>query len=63
MMSVKRIPKSFPVKPLLLGQPAKNKVTCGYCGLSWDEGIITYWTPAPVGRCPFEYFHTKHPSK
>jgi hypothetical protein len=32
-------------------------VTCGSCGLSWDDAISTSWTPAPSGRCPFEYQH------
>lgn len=31
--------------------------TCGSCGLSWDDSIPTSWTPAPSGRCPFEYQH------
>jgi hypothetical protein len=25
--------------------------------LSWDDSIPTSYTPAPSGRCPFEYFH------
>jgi hypothetical protein len=58
-MSLKRIPKDFPVQPLLPGQSAKDKATCGHCGISWDDGIITGWTPTPSARCPFEYFHTK----
>lgn len=32
-------------------------VRCGSCGLSWDDSFSTSWTPAPSGRCPFEYFH------
>lgn len=51
------IPKDFAVQPLKLGQFAKVKATCGHCGLSWDDGKSTSWTPAPSGRCPFEYFH------
>jgi len=31
--------------------------TCGSCGLSWDDSIVTSMTPAPSARCPFEYFH------
>ena len=57
---VKAIPKNFEVQPLKLGQEAKNpkdRCTCGYCGLSWDDGISTQWTPTPSGRCPFEYYH------
>lgn len=34
-----------------------DEVTCGSCGLSWDDSVSTSWTPAPAGRCPFEYFH------
>ena len=30
---------------------------CGSCGLVWDDAIPTSWTPAPSGRCPFEYYH------
>jgi hypothetical protein len=52
-----RVPKDFPVRPLKPGQAAKDRVTCGTCGLSWDDAIGTTWTPTPSGRCPFEYFH------
>jgi hypothetical protein len=51
------VPADFPVQPLRSGQAAKDRVTCGTCGLSWDDAIATTWTPAPSGRCPFEYFH------
>lgn len=57
MLEPEDIPADFPVKPLQDGQSAKDKVTCGTCGLSWDDAISTSWTPAPGGRCPFEYFH------
>lgn len=30
---------------------------CGECGLSWNDALITSWTPAPSARCPFEYEH------
>jgi hypothetical protein len=29
-------------------------VTCGHCGRSWDDSIITHITPTPAARCPFE---------
>jgi hypothetical protein len=29
-------------------------MTCGTCGRSWDDSIITGVTPTPSGRCPFE---------
>jgi hypothetical protein len=51
------IPADFEVRPLGPDEPAKDKVTCGTCGLSWDDAIGTQWTPAPSARCPFEYFH------
>lgn len=53
----KPIPADFPVQPLAPGQPAGDRATCGHCGLSWDDGISTGYTPAPSARCPFEYFH------
>lgn len=52
-----KVPKDFPVQPLRDGEPAKDRVTCGTCGLSWDDAKVTAWTPAPAARCPFEYFH------
>jgi hypothetical protein len=51
------IPADFPVRPLEPGQSATDKATCGVCGLSWDDAIVTSMTPAPSGRCPFEHFH------
>jgi hypothetical protein len=51
------IPKDYPVQPLKPGQKAKDPVTCGDCGLSWDDAIPTGMTPAPSARCPFEAFH------
>jgi hypothetical protein len=52
-----RIPKGFEVRPLKPGQKAVDKATCGHCGLSWDDDVVTSMTPAPSGRCPFEEFH------
>lgn len=52
-----KVPKDWPVKPLKPGQSAIDRVTCGNCGLSWDDGKITSMTPAPAARCPFEAFH------
>lgn len=51
------VPSNYPVKPLKPGDKAKDKATCGTCGLSWDDNISTSMTPAPSGRCPFEKFH------
>lgn len=63
-LRVKDIPKNFPVKPFFAKtktgrtkEKAKHICTCGTCGLSWDDAILTAWTPAHSGRCPFEYFH------
>lgn len=52
-----RVPSDWPVQPLDPGATAKGKATCGVCGLSWDDSIITSMTPAPSARCPFESFH------
>ena len=51
------IPDDFPVRPIGPEVAAQDRVACGHCGLSWDDAIGTAWTPAPSGRCPFEYFH------
>lgn len=51
------VPADFPVKVLAADDPATDRVTCGTCGRSWDDAIVTQWTPAPGARCPFEYFH------
>lgn len=32
-------------------------VRCFACGRAWDDSKPTAWTPAPAGRCPFEYWH------
>lgn len=31
--------------------------TCGTCGRSWNDAIVTDRTPVPSGRCPFESEH------
>ena len=31
--------------------------TCGTCGKSWNDALITGSTPAPSGRCPYESSH------
>lgn len=51
------VPADFAVHVLAPGEAATDRVTCGQCGRSWDDAIGTSWTPAPSGRCPFEYFH------
>lgn len=39
------------------GLTVVDTVTCGNCGLSWNDALITSWTPTPAGRCPYEYIH------
>ena len=53
------IPADFPVVPVTPTHPGRvyAVVTCGECGLSWDDTVSTQYTPAPSGRCPFEAFH------
>lgn len=61
-----RVPASHEVRPLRYGSKAwkaaeatRTLFTCGGCGRSWDDGIVTGMTPTPSGRCPFEYYHGK----
>lgn len=57
------IPADFPVRPVtnpkryLPNHKGCDLVTCGGCGLTWDDAIATGYTPAPSARCPFEAFH------
>ena len=37
--------------------PGADLVTCGGCNRTWDDAVVTSWTPAPSARCPFEYDH------
>jgi hypothetical protein len=39
------------------GQPVKDLATCGTCGLSWNDALMTERTPTPSARCPYEYEH------
>jgi hypothetical protein len=50
------IPETWPVQPC---QPeeAAAPTTCGTCGRTWDDAVITSMTPAPSARCPFESLH------
>lgn len=56
-MTHTHVPSDWPVQPVLDPSKATDPVTCGGCGLTWDDGISTSMTPAPSGRCPFETFH------
>jgi len=39
------------------GEHVPEWTTCGTCGRTWDDARITGVTPAPSGRCPFEWWH------
>ena len=61
-MKLPKVPKGFPVKVLRTEaqrQKAKDAATCGTCGRSWDDAVVTGWTPAPSARCPFESYHAE----
>lgn len=34
-----------------------DESTCGECGKSWNDALISGSTPAPSGRCPYEHIH------
>ena len=56
------VPADWPVQPIdhadipMIDSP-RDIAQCGECGRYWDDGVSTSMTPAPSGRCPFEYFH------
>ncbi|AXQ62119.1 hypothetical protein SEA_SKYSAND_86 [Gordonia phage Skysand] len=39
------------------GRTLAEIVRCEECGRRWDDAVSTSVTPAPSGRCPFEYDH------
>lgn len=39
------------------GAVKEDIATCGNCGLSWNDALISSMTPTPSGRCPYEYIH------
>jgi len=53
------VPADFPVQPVTSAIPEQpyTVATCGTCGRSWDDALVTSYTPAPAARCPFEAFH------
>ncbi len=57
IVDAKEVPEDYPVKVLGPDDPAQDRVTCGTCGRSWDDAVVTGMTPAPSGRCPFEQYH------
>jgi len=50
-------PSDFPVRVLRAGDEAEDRTTCNTCGRSWDDAVVTGYTPAPSARCPFETYH------
>ena len=41
------------------GKVIEDIATCGNCGMSWNDALITDRTPVPSARCPYEYIHTE----
>lgn len=39
------------------GKVVEDIATCGNCGTSWNDALITGRTPAPSARCPYECIH------
>lgn len=39
------------------GRTKENIATCGTCGKSWNNALISERTPAPSARCPYEALH------
>lgn len=39
------------------GNVVEDLVTCGTCGRTWNDALISERTPAPSGRCPYERMH------
>lgn len=39
------------------GETREDIATCGECGKSWNDALITDRTPVPSGRCPYESIH------
>lgn len=40
-----------------MGALVAEMTTCGTCGRTWNDALITGRTPAPSSRCPFEDVH------
>jgi hypothetical protein len=39
------------------GNTKVETATCGTCGKSWNDALISSSTPTPGGRCPYEHIH------
>ncbi|QAU07322.1 hypothetical protein SEA_NOSILAM_81 [Gordonia phage NosilaM] len=46
-----------PIAVRLHGRDLANVAQCEGCGRFWDDAHTSSVTPAPSGRCPFEYDH------
>lgn len=41
------------------GKVVEDMATCGTCGKTWNDALITGTTPTPSARCPYEYIHSE----
>lgn len=41
------------------GSVIVDMATCGTCGTTWNDALITGRTPAPSARCPYEHIHSE----
>jgi hypothetical protein len=41
------------------GKVVTDAATCGTCGMTWNDALITSRTPTPSARCPYEHIHTE----
>ena len=39
------------------GKVIEDLATCGTCGMTWNDALITERTPVPSAHCPYEYIH------
>jgi hypothetical protein len=39
------------------GKVIVETATCGNCGTSWNDALISERTPVPSARCPYEHIH------
>jgi hypothetical protein len=59
MTNLPPIPPDYPVQPFTGDTSLDAIATCGSCGRSWDDSVVTSMTPSPSARCPFEPFHAE----
>ena len=41
------------------GKTSVDTATCGTCGMSWNDALITDRTPTPSARCAYEHIHAE----